>query len=169
MGFCLLRLTPLFPSPFSSLPFFFLSFVICHLSFVISCSVLGEGLARSSNRAGGRMTLRTLTSYIVPRAGLQPARSIPPKDFKSFVSSNSTTPAKLTFRQIFNINLNQKLRPGGDLHSCKRFCRPLPSCLGTRPNFNGPYSFYQIQYFFQDLINTTFLLESCCVRMSPSS
>lgn len=49
-----------------------------------------------------------------------------PTDFKSVASTNSAIPAKYSFQLFF-------WRPGGDLHSCARFCRPLPSYSVTRP------------------------------------
>ena len=58
---------------------------------------------------------------MVPEAGLEPARTKSPRDFKSLVSTNSTTPALTSWRRHPDSN-----RGWG-------FCRPWPYHLAMSP------------------------------------
>ena len=65
-------------------------------------------------------------TFFVPGARLELARIIHPRDFKSLVSTNSTTRA----------NYKIKMRSRPELNRRTGFCRPLPNHSATRPLYN---------------------------------
>lgn len=72
------------------------------------------------------MSLRNL----VPRAGLEPAQVICPRDFKSLASTNSATQALGLNKSILIKEAGAGLEP-----ACIRLCRPLHNHSATQPYY----------------------------------